>query len=1025
MGDAELKKGSAETLILALLSEGALHGYGIAKRIEEKSDGVLQFHVTSLYPILYRLEKEGLLKSDWQQPEGGRRRRYYELTSDGDEPCCVSAAPTGARSPTPSRESSSRPEDARPIRPTHVLRAPDWRSIVGKRLATLVRTEAFPGGGQRLDEIVEELAQHLEDEYAEALRAGLSPADAEREVLRRKAEWSGLARAISSPLSRRSPEPIGDGRGESVAQDIRFALRTLAARPLFTVSIIFLLAMGIGANTALFTVVNSVLFQPLPYHEPERLLAVSEANRRVGGELEASNMKAANLRDLREGIVALDDISGYWQGPATITGQEEPELIAVIRATNNFFSVLGTEASMGATFPSEQSEAAYTAVLDHGFWVRKFASDPQIVGSDITLDKESYTIVGVLPESFRFLERADAYIVGPKLVPAPPVSFTEDYESDRSSGYMKGVGRIEPGVTLDQALADLDRIGRALEAEYPEDLAGRTFTGVPLQDSLVGSVEAALFLLLGAVGLVLLIACANVANLLLARASGRRKEMAVRTALGANRGRVVRQLLTESMMLAGAGGLVGVGVSVLAMDALRALIPDSLPRAAEIGADATVLGFTVTISLLTGLLFGLAPALQSAGTDAQTVIRSDARGASAGRSSARLRDGLVVAEIALALVLLIGAGLTLRSLVALQSQAPGFDPDRVLTLRLALPQAKYDSDEKISALYRRLVDEIRPLPGVESAAITLMVPFSGGNANFTYAVYGEAPPPPGQEYDASFQAVSPGYFETLGIPLLAGRDFTRADSADGQAVVIINDVVAQRHFAGVDPTTRSLAFDSGPDGEALPIVGVVGSTRHHGYESDFAPEVYLSFEQMTFPFTSMVVRARGDAEAIAGSVRAKVLEIDPDQPVYRVQALDALMADTVAQPRFNAQLLGGFAGVALLLAAVGVFGVISYSVSQRTRELGVRMALGASSATVLKMVFRQGLVLVALGLAIGLAAALMISRLVESLWFGIGAADPLVFVAVPTILAVVSLLASYLPARRATRVNPVTALRSD
>ncbi len=908
-------------------------------------------------------------------------------------------------------------------RPRAGAPTPDWQALLRRKLRSLRGDATLAGGSRRLDDITEEIAAHLECQYLDAMREGMSEADAERIALQ-GADWAALSRAILDPLPEARPS-AGERVMESLSQDVRFAARTLAARPLFTASVILLLALGIGANTALFTVVNGVLFVPLSYGDPQRLVAVTEANRRDGGVLEESNLKAANFRDLRERTTTLEDVAGYWQGPAVRTGGDEPEQLAAIRTTHNLFAVLGVDAALGVTFPSQPQQAAYTAMLDHGYWERSFAADADVIGSSLTLDDEGYTVIGVTPREFRFLERADVYIVGPRSAPEPPIDLGDDYQNDRSTGYLDGIGRLRPDVTLGVATAELDSIGRELEAELPVDQASRTFTAVPLRDTLVGSVQGALLLLLGAVGFVLLIACANVANLLLARAADRRKEIAVRTALGASRSRVVRQLLTESLSLSFAGGLLGVALAFVAMEPLRSFLPASMPRSAEIGIDANVLGFTLLISIVTGIIFGAAPAWQTAGADVQSVLRGGARGASSGRARARLRDGLVVAEIALASVLLIGAGLTLRGLVELQSRDPGFEPRGVLTLRLALPQAKYDADEKISAFYWRLVDEISAIPGVESAATVLGIPFSGTRAGFSYVVHGEEPPPPGQEYGATFQAVSPGYFDTLGIPLLAGRDFTRADSADAQIVAIVNEAVVRRHFPDVDPLTKALRLDTSEEGEPIAIVGVVGSTRYLGYDSEAEPEVYLTFEQMTFPFTSVVVRTAGDPEDLIPSVRSKVLEADPDQPVYRVQALEALMSDTVAQPRFSSRLLALFATVALMLAAVGVFGVISYSVTQRTRELGIRMALGANARDVRTMVMVHGGSLIALGVLIGLAGAAVVSRLLDHLLFGVSSVDPVVFITVPAVLAVVSLLATYLPARRATRVDPIAALRSE
>jgi len=907
---------------------------------------------------------------------------------------------------------------------------PDFREVVRRHLRAGRSQPALDA--QRFDELVEEIAQHLEDQYVDALAAGMGPARAEDTVLRRNADWPALTRAVAEPppTAPRSPR---ERLMESFVQDFRFSLKSLAARPLFTAAVVLLLAVGIGANTALFTVVNGVLFAPLPYRDAGRLVAVSEANRR-DGVLVPSNVMAANLQDLRARSTTLEDVAGYLQGPAVYTGGDEPEMIAVIRASNNILDVLGVDAVLGSTFAAAPQDAAYTAVLDYGYWQRTFGGDPGIIGSGMTLNEQTYTVVGVLPQDFAFLdENFDAFIAGPKPVPEPPIGLGENYETDRSTGYMKAVGRLADGVSFDSAVAELDTISRALAKEYPDAMSARAFTIKPLRDRLVGSVRGPLLLLLGAVGFVLLIACANVASLLLSRANSRRKEIAVRAALGASRSRVIRQLLTESVTLAGAGGLVGVGIALLALEPLRGFLPDTLPQTAAVGIDFNVLAFTSLVTLLTGVVFGSAPALQSSTADAQSVLRDGGRGASASRARARWGSALVVVEIALAVVLLIGAGLTLRSLMALQGRETGFEPDRVLTLRLSLPQSKYDSDDKIAALYWRLHDELAALPGVESAATVLGLPFSGTRANFTFSIDGQEPPPPGDEYGANFQAVSPDYFATLGIPLLTGRDFSRADSADAPVVAIVNQALVDRHFADVDPLTQALSMGDGEDATPIPIVGVVGSIRYGGYDSEAIPEVYMSFEQLTLPFTAVVVRAAGDDRAAGGtnldnliaSVRAKVLEIDPDQPVYRVQPLTELMSGTLSQPRFNSRLLSLFAAVALLLAAAGVFGVISYSVTQRTREFGIRMALGAEAAKVRAMVLRHGTLLAGLGIALGLGGAAVLARLISSLWVGVNANDPLVFAAVPTLLALVALLASYLPARRATRVDPVIALRSD
>jgi putative ABC transport system permease protein len=810
---------------------------------------------------------------------------------------------------------------------------------------------------------------------------------------------------------------------EIVLQDLRYANRRLRKSPGFAVVAVLTLALGIGANSAIFSVVNAVLLRSLPFAEPDRLVAFGTIKH--GEEPRAGSLSPPDFMSLRDHTRTLTDVAALSYGGATLTGGGEPERVDAAWVSAGFFELLGATPVLGRTIRPEENQPGNTgvAVLGHGFWQQHLGGDSAIVGQTITLNGVTRTVVGVAPPGFGFPENRALWA---------PLQYDETFSSEtdrnRRAQWLSVIGRVQPGVPLERARAEVQSLAAQLEQEFPQTNTNVTLATLSLHEVMVGEVRTPLLILLGAVGLVLLIACANVANLLLARAAARQGEMAVRAALGAGRGRLVRQLLTESVLLGLVGGVVGLLLAHWGTALLVALRPAGIPRLDDVGVDGTVVGFTFLVALLTGVVFGLIPALQATRSDLVASIREAGRGALGGRQGQRTRSALVVAEMALAVMLLVGAGLLMRSFLQLQRVDPGFRPEQTLALDLSLPTRRYPEDEQRIAFYGTLLERIEGLPGVRSAGAVNLLPMGDDRFVLSFAVEGRPTPPPGEQPTLEVRVATPEYFRTMGIPLLRGRDFAEADRADAPQVVVINETTAQRFFAGEDPigqrvrTGWGIGEDHFAGGE---IVGVVGDVRQLGPGKEFIPELYLPSTQVPESDLSVVVRTAGDPLALAKAIRAEVRALDANLPVSNLRTLDQVLSRAVAQPRFYLLLLGAFAAVALVLAAIGIFGVMSYSVVQRTREIGIRVALGANPGAVLRMVVGRALWLALGGVAVGLLGALALSRLLGSLLFGVSATDPLTFAGVAALLTSVALLATYLPARRATRVDPMVALRSE
>jgi putative ABC transport system permease protein len=806
---------------------------------------------------------------------------------------------------------------------------------------------------------------------------------------------------------------------ESLMRDVRFGIRVLARKPGFTIIAIIALALGIGANTAIFSVVNAVLLRPLPYKNPQQLGLIWTY---FGPELPQNWVSGPELVDLRERSSTVEQFAALAWPTFGLTGTGEPEQIQGAATSANLFPLLGVEPALGRSFLEEEDRPGgeRVVVLSHGLWKRRFGSNPGILGEKITLNMQPYTVVGVMPEGFGVLP-PDAQ--SPKNVELW-VPFAIDFKGlNRGGHFIRVIARVKPEFTLEQARQELEGIGKQLDEEIYK--FGFNFNLVPLHGHVVKDIRPALLVLLGAVGFVLLIACVNVANLLLARAVAREKEIAIRTALGAARRQIVRQLLIESVLMSLIAGLVGVGLTLLGLKLLVGFGPSNLPRLDEIGLDIRVLGFTLGISLLTGLVFGLVPALHASKPDFNESLKDGGKGTSKGAQGNRLRSALVVIEVALALVLLTGAGLMIRSFLRLQEVNPGFNPDNLLTLRVQLPQSRYPDAEKIVPFYQQAIERIRALPGVQNAGAVSQLPLSGSYSSGTTTV--ERPPVANEDvmFEADRRAVTPDYFTAMNIPLIRGRLFTEQDKADSQQVAIIDEKFANRFWPDEDPIGKRIKRGSGPQPPWLTIVGVVGHIKHYDLNTEGREQAYFPYTQNAGPSMFLAVRTTGDPLSMAGSVRNAIWSVDPEQPVSQINGMDSLVSNSVAQARFNTLLLGLFAGVAMTLAAVGVYGVMSYSVSQRTHEIGIRMALGAAQGDILSLVLRQGVTLAATGVGIGLAGAYLVTRLMESLLFGVSATDLTTFAGVAVLLVLVAVLASYIPARRATKVDPIIALRYE
>jgi putative ABC transport system permease protein len=804
---------------------------------------------------------------------------------------------------------------------------------------------------------------------------------------------------------------------DALRQDLAYAWRMLVRGRGFTALALVALALGIGANTAVFSIVDGVLLRPLPYPEPDRLAMLTLT---LPDPVPATPGDFTGWSERNDVFTAM---AAFHSQPYALLGGA-PEILGGVRASAELFSVLGIAAAHGRTFLPEEDRpgGAQVVVLGHAVWQRRFAGDPAIVGRSITLDDQPYTVVGVMPEGFQFPRRAElpAGFQFPLDVDVyTPLALTPEQAANRGREYLAVVARLAPGVSIEQAQSGMSATAARLAEELPASMRDRGVRVVALREQVLARVEPALFMLLGAVALVLLIACANVANLVLVRASARSKEMAIRAALGAARGRVIRQLLTESLVLSLAAGVLAFLLALWGVEALRALLPDTVPRAADIGVDVRVFGFTLLVSLVTGVLFGLAPALQ-ASTPRLTPALQEGGRTDGESGSRRLRALLVVGEVALALVLLAGAGLLLRSFVHLSSVDSGVDTRNLLTVDVRLPRSRYTPPRQ-AAFFDELVTRLRALPGVRAAASIYPLPLSGADEGAALQIDGRAVKPD-EHLVAGPRWVSHGYFEAMGIPLVRGRVFRATDDADATRMVVINEAAAKAYWPDGDPIgQRVAAYGMG----WREIIGVIKDVHHTGLDVPARPEIYFPFPQFPSPMMTLVLRTDAEPRSLVGGVQAAVRSIDPDQPTTNVRTMDELLSRSVAPRRFPLLLLATFAGLALVLAAVGIYGVMSCLVSQRRHEIGIRMALGAEARDVRRLVVGQGMRLVVVGLVLGALGALALTRVLRGLLFAVSATDPATFVAVAALLVLVALAACWIPARRATRIDPLAALRYD
>jgi putative ABC transport system permease protein len=805
---------------------------------------------------------------------------------------------------------------------------------------------------------------------------------------------------------------------DAFLKDIRYGVRSLLKRPGLTSIAVFTLAIGIGANSAIFSVVNSLLLKPLQFPELERVVAIWENQPSRGVVHNEASM--ANFLDWRAQNHTFEQMGLYRWWSTNLTGLETPERIQGFLVTANFLDVLGVKPMMGRGFLADEDQPGKdpVVILTHGLWQRRFGSDPNIINKTITLNGISRLVIGVMPQGFKYPRGADVLA---------PLTITPELARSRQSHSYEIVGRLKPNVTVESAQADLSTIAARLEKEYAESNTGWGVVVYPIIDDTVRLYKTAVLVLMAAVGFVLLIVCANVANLMLARAASRQKEMALRTALGASRWRLIRQLLSESLILALVGGTFGVLVAYWGVDLLRAVNPGDAAKFApgwdQLGVSLPVLGFNLGLSIFSGFLFGLAPAWQISRTDLNGALKEGGRQSSSG--SHRLRGLLVISEVALSLMLLVSAGLLMRSFLSLLKTNPGFNAENLLTMNLVLPAAKYKEEPQRASFYSDLVERVNALPGVESAAAVNYLPLGGSNSSDAFLIEGVAEPPPGQDFIGRYRVCTPRYFETMGIPILQGRSFTEQDKAGAPPVIIVNETLAKRYWPNGDAVGKRMRFTGPPDKAPwMQVVGVAQDVKHQ-LDLPNTPDFYLPHAQDSWSSMVLVARTKVEPLALAATARQQVWSIDKDQPVFDVRTMEQVRAISVSVYSFSSGSLGIFAIIALLLAAIGIYGVMSYAVLQRTQEIGIRMALGAQAADVLKLVVRNGMVLALIGVVAGLAGAFALTRLLTSLLFGVKPTDVVTFSIVTMGLLLVALLACYVPARRATKVDPLVALRYE
>jgi len=898
---------------------------------------------------------------------------------------------------------------------------PDFKVEIRARLAKLRLPPV------REAEIVEELSQHLAEQYEDAMTRGASEEEARQCVLEELNAPDLLERElehVESPAPRNNVAPGIATKGNmfaDLAQDLRYGLRTLLKSPAFTIVALSALALGIGANSAIFSVVNAVLLRPLPFKNPEQLVMVWENATHLG--FPKNTPSPPNFLDWQRQNTVFAGMAAMVERSFNLTEVGEPERLDGRRVSANLFDVLGVPPLIGRTFvPDDDRPGTHVVLLSYSLWQRRFGSDRSIIGRAVTLNGESYTVIGVMPRGMHlpgYGNWNDELWV--------PVAFTNEETTQRGSHFLDVIARIKPGITAKQAQAEMETIAARLAKEYPRYNTQIGATVTPLHEEIVGDIKPALLVLLGAVGFVLLIACANVANLLLARAAVREKEIALRIALGASRSRLTRQFLTESVLLALLGGGFGLLLALSGIRVLKTFIPATISQTQTINIDAKVVVFTALIALLTGIVFGLAPATHALHSNLNDSLKEGGRDSAGGSKGNRIRNLLVIGEVAVSFILLIGAGLLINSFLHLRNLDPGFSADHLLTMRVDLSELKYPDGERRSAFFDEVLRRIRALPGVQSAAAAGNLPLTYNGDSMSIAVEGIPDPPPAQWPDVIYRAIGPRYFATMGIPMVRGRDFTDQDRADSKKVVVISEKTAQHYWRGQDPIGKRLK--PGVTTSDIPwreVIGVVKDVRQNDFIAEPKMQMYFSHRQLKeLAANSLVVRTSVEPMSIATSVRNAIWAVDKDQPVANIDTMDHIVSEAIARQRFSMLLLGMFAGLALVLAAVGIYGVMSYSVAQRRHEIGIRIALGAQRADVLRMTMKQGLKLVALGLLIGLASAFVLTRVMASLLFGISATDPATFASICVVLLGAAALANYIPALRATKVDPIVALQAQ
>jgi predicted permease len=898
---------------------------------------------------------------------------------------------------------------------------PDFKVQIRARLADIGLSPV------REAEIVEELSQHLEEEYERALSCGASDEEARQQVIEQLNAADLLGRELKHVERRVSQNPVTLGTEGKINifadlwQDLRYGLRTLLKNPGFTIIAVVALALGIGANSAIFSVVNAVLLRPLPFKNPEQLVMVWENATHLG--FPKNTPSPPNFLDWQRQNTVFTGMAAISERSFNLTGVGEPERLDGRRVSANLFDLLGAPALLGRTFaPDDDRPGAHVVLLSYSLWQRRFGSDPNVIGRAVTLNGESYTVIGVLPRSVHlpgYGNWNDQVWV--------PIAFNNEEITERGNHFLDVIARIKPAITLKHAQAEMETIAARLAKEYPRYNTRIGATVTPLHEELVGDMKPALLILLGAVGLVLLIACTNVANLLLARTAVREKEIALRLALGASRSRLTRQFLTESVLLALLGGCFGLLLALAGVHVLKTFVPATILEIQAINIDARVLVFAALIALLTGIVFGLAPATHSSHSNLNDSLKEGGRDSAVGKKGNRIRGLLVIAEVAVSFILLIGAGLLINSFLHLRNLDPGFRTDHLLTMKVDLSELKYPDGERRSVFFDEVLRSVRALPGVQSVAVAGNLPFTYNGDSMGIAVEGIPDPPPDQWPDVIYRAVGPGYFSTMGIPMIRGRDFTDQDKLDSKSVVVISEKTAHHYWPGRDPIGKRLkpgaTTSNAPWRE---VIGVVKDVRQNDFIAQPKMQMYFTYRQLKdLAANALVVRTSVEPMSLASSIRNAIWAVDKDQPVANIDTMDHIVSEAIARQRFSMLLLGIFAGLALVLAAVGIYGVMSYSVAQRTHEIGIRMALGARRADVLQMTVKQGLKLVGAGMMLGLVAAFLLTRVLASLLYGISATDPITFVGISLVLLAVAILASYIPALRATKVDPIIALRAQ